>query len=100
MQPTKFPHMRLSRVVGSAVTAAALMAPGIVGSQVVPPPAPAPRPAGPAPGANQPQIGTPAPDFTLPGATRYGRLQNPVKLSDYRGETVVLAFFFEARTKG
>ena len=23
-----------------------------------------------------------------------------IKLSDYRGETVVLAFFFEARTKG
>jgi peroxiredoxin len=41
-----------------------------------------------------------APDFALPGATRYGRLQNPVKLSDYRGETVVLAFFFQARTKG
>jgi hypothetical protein len=57
-------------------------------------------PAGPAPGANGPQVGSVAPDFTLPGADRYGRLQNPVKLSDFRGETVVLAFFFQARTKG
>jgi len=57
-------------------------------------------PAGPAPGANQPNVGTVAPDFSLPGATRYGRLQNPVKLSDFRGQTVVLAFFFQARTKG
>jgi len=40
-----------------------------------------------------------APDFTLPGATRYGRLQNPVKLSDYPGHAVVLAFFLQARTK-
>ncbi|MFC1639494.1 hypothetical protein ACFL3B_01870 [Gemmatimonadota bacterium] len=41
-----------------------------------------------------------APEFTLPGATRYGQLQNQVSLSDYRGETVVLAFFFRARTRG
>lgn len=45
-------------------------------------------------------VGDLAPDFTLPGATRYGLLQNPVKLSDYRGSTVVLAFFYQARTKG
>ena len=45
-------------------------------------------------------VGDVAPDFTLPGATRYGRLQNPVKLSDFRGSTVVLAFFYQARTKG
>jgi peroxiredoxin len=68
-------------------------------SQAAPAPAPAP-PAGPAPGANGPNVGSVAPDFSLPGATRYGRLQNPVKLSDYRGQTVVLAFFFQARTKG
>jgi hypothetical protein len=41
-----------------------------------------------------------APDFTLNGATRYGLLKTPVRLSDYRGRTVVLAFFFQARTKG
>ena len=47
-----------------------------------------------------PAVGTMAPDFALPGATRYGLLTAPVRLSDYRGETVVLAFFFKARTKG
>lgn len=47
-----------------------------------------------------PAIGDIAPDFTLPGATRYGVLKNPVKLSDFRGSTVVLAFFYQARTKG
>ena len=40
------------------------------------------------------------PDFTLPAATRYGVLRDSIKLSDYRGNTVVLAFFFKARTKG
>ncbi len=45
-------------------------------------------------------VGETAPDFALPGATRYGLLQQPVRLSDYRGETVVLAFFFKVRTKG
>jgi peroxiredoxin Q/BCP len=45
-------------------------------------------------------VGTMAPDFELPGATRYGVLQDPVRLSDFRGEVVVLAFFFRARTRG
>ena len=45
-------------------------------------------------------IGATAPDFELPGATRYGLLETPVRLSDYRGETVVLAFFFRVRTPG
>jgi len=45
-------------------------------------------------------VGEMAPDFALPGATRYGLLQEPVRLSDYRGETVVLAFFFRVRTPG
>src|SRR5689334_16600814 len=47
-----------------------------------------------------PDVGTMAPDFTLPGATRYGLLRDPVRLSDLRGNTVVLAFFYKARTKG
>jgi hypothetical protein len=46
------------------------------------------------------EIGVEAPDFTLPGATRYGVLREQVRLSDYRGKTVVLAFFFRARTRG
>lgn len=50
--------------------------------------------------ANLLAVGELAPDFELPGATRYGQLQEPVRLSDYRGETVVLAFFFRVRTRG
>ena len=45
-------------------------------------------------------VGAMAPDFELPGATRYGALASPLRLSDYRGETVVLAFFFRVRTPG
>ena len=41
-----------------------------------------------------------APDFAMPGATRYGTLKAPVHLSDFKGKTVVLAFFFKARTRG
>ena len=47
-----------------------------------------------------PDVGKIAPDFSLPGATRFGLLKNPVRLSDFRGQTVVLAFFPKARTKG
>ena len=46
------------------------------------------------------EVGEMAPDFELAGATRYGVLKDPVKLSDYRGKTVVLAFFFRVRTRG
>ncbi|HKG94541.1 MAG TPA: hypothetical protein VKA84_21685 [Gemmatimonadaceae bacterium] len=45
-------------------------------------------------------VGDMAPDFSLPGATRYGLLREPVRLSSFRGQTVVLAFFYKARTKG
>ncbi len=47
-----------------------------------------------------PTVGDVAPDITLAGATRYGVLKAPVRLSDFRGRTVVLAFFAQARTKG
>lgn len=47
-----------------------------------------------------PEVGTAAPDFSLSGADRYGLLRDPIKLSDFRGKTVVLAFFYRARTKG
>lgn len=47
-----------------------------------------------------PQVGEIAPDFTMPGATRFGMLDKPIRLSDFRGKTVVLAFFIRARTKG
>jgi peroxiredoxin Q/BCP len=53
-----------------------------------------------------PQQGTPlavgveAPDFTLPAATRDGVSPQAARLMDFRGQTVVLAFFFRARTSG
>ena len=57
-----------------------------------------------APGAAQETeliaVGETAPDFALAGATRDGLLEDPVRLSDLRGNTVVLAFFFRARTRG
>ena len=56
-----------------------------------------------APAAPAPQtleVGAVAPDFALPGATRFGALRDPVRLSDYHGKTVVLAFFFRSRTRG
>jgi hypothetical protein len=53
-----------------------------------------------APAPTGPGVNDVAPDFTLDGATRYGLLKAPVRLSDYRGRTVVLAFFYQARTKG
>ena len=46
------------------------------------------------------EVGALAPDFSVPGATRFGTLRAPVRLSDYKGKTVVLAFFFKARTRG
>jgi hypothetical protein len=46
------------------------------------------------------EVGAVAPDFSLRGATRYGVLAKPVRLSDFKGKTVVLAFFFKARTSG
>ncbi len=45
-------------------------------------------------------VGEMAPDFSIPGATRFGVLRDPIRLSDFRGKTVVLAFFFRARTRG
>lgn len=55
--------------------------------------APAAEPAG-------PRVGDVAPDFSMPGATRWGTLSAPVRLADYKGQTVVLAFFPKARTSG
>ena len=56
----------------------------------------------PSPAATTPplEVGVKAPDFTMKGATRYGVLTNPVHLSDFKGKTVVLAFFYKARTSG
>lgn len=53
-----------------------------------------------APALPIPAVGDIAPDFTIRGATRYGLLAQPARLSDYRGQTVVLALFVVARTRG
>ncbi len=54
-----------------------------------------------APAASEPlPVGAVAPDFALRGATRYGVLRDPVRLGDFRGKALVLAFFFKARTSG
>jgi peroxiredoxin Q/BCP len=45
-------------------------------------------------------VGQPAPDFSLAAATRRGVAKTPLRLSDFKGKTVVLAFFYKARTKG
>lgn len=76
----------------STLSAAAMIAvAGVLGGQQSPAVAAA---------ATGPGVNDVAPDFALSGATRYGLLKNPVRLSDYRGRTVVLAFFYQARTKG
>jgi peroxiredoxin Q/BCP len=46
------------------------------------------------------EVGAVAPDFAVRAATRYGVLEQEVKLSDFAGKTVVLAFFPRARTQG
>ena len=45
-------------------------------------------------------VGAMAPEFSLAGATRFGVLDQPVNLSDFKGKTVVVAFFPRARTRG
>jgi peroxiredoxin Q/BCP len=50
--------------------------------------------------AQMPNVGDMAPDFTLKGSTKDGLLPKPIHLADFRGQTVVLAFFPKARTKG
>ncbi len=80
--------MRRRFIRGAALTALTLAAPAALVAQTTAAPAP-PSPA----------VGDSAPDFVLPGATAAGPA-GPVRLSDFRGKTVVLAFFFKARTKG
>lgn len=47
-----------------------------------------------------PKVGDLAPDFTLTASTKDGVNPIPVRLSDFKGQTVVLAFFPKARTGG
>ena len=57
------------------------------------------QPAAP-PASPLPAVGDVAPDFVIRGATRYGLLADRPMLSQLRGQTVVLAFFAAARTRG
>ncbi len=79
-------------VLTAGAVASVMILGGVAGAQQAAAPATAVA-AGPA-------VNDVAPDFSLAGATRYGLLKTPVTLSDYRGRTVVLAFFYQARTKG
>ncbi len=47
-----------------------------------------------------PKVGEIAPDFSLPGATIDGVMRGPISLSQFKGQTVVIAFFPKARTSG
>ena len=81
--------MRMLPVAAVVLAVAALVAPATRAHAQAAPAPPPPL-----------EVGALAPDFVLPGATRFGVLQQPVRLSDYRGKTVVLAFFYRARTRG
>jgi hypothetical protein len=47
-----------------------------------------------------PQVGDVAPDFTIVASDKDGVRKKPFRLADAKGNTVVLAFFPKARTKG
>lgn len=74
----------MKRSLGLALLAAALAAPAAVAAQV----------------QNFLPVGQMAPDISLTGATRYGVLREPIRLSALRGKTVVLAYFSRARSIG
>ena len=74
--------MKNTLLVG--VTLALLAGP--VAAQQAEPPAPLP-------------VGTEAPDFTLVSADRMGTGEL-VSLRDFRGQVVVIAFFYRARSSG
>ena len=80
----------VQRLAGSCVAVLVLASIAPIAAAQQSQPAAAPGPA----------VGEMAPDFAISGATRYGVLRDPVRLSDFRGQTVVLAFFPKARTKG
>lgn len=61
---------------------------------------PAPTPAAPAPPAVTPlAAGADVPAFSLMGGTRAG-VVGPVSPGDFQDKTLVIAFFFRARSRG
>lgn len=79
------PFPRRASLFGIAVSVSLIGAGGVAAQQTA------------APG---PAVGQMAPVFAVQGATRHGILRDSIRLSEFRGKTVVLAFFFKARTKG
>jgi len=75
--------------------ASCMLAPALAAQQPAPAPTPPPPPQ-PTPLA----VGVEAPDFTLSAATMAGVSASPMHLKELRGKTVVLAFFYKARTSG
>lgn len=90
--------MRARATCFAAIALTLMAAAGVAGAQASSASAVPIKPA--AQSYSGPNVGEMAPDFALPGATRYGELKAPVRLSDFRGQTVVLAFFPGARTPG
>lgn len=61
---------------------------------------PAPAPAPPPPVVGTPlAVGAAAPAWSLMGGVRAG-VTGPVSLADFQDKTLVIAFFFRARTRG
>jgi peroxiredoxin Q/BCP len=85
-------HSTLTAALVLAAASAVLLATPVRAQQAA---APAAQTA-----ADALDVGATAPDFSVRAATRYGVLQQEVKLSDFAGKTVVLAFFPRARTQG
>ena len=75
----------------AAAGASLLLSASIAGAQAPAAAAPAPTPL---------KVGEMAPDFTVTTVTADGLTAKPFKLSEHRGETIVLAFFPKARTRG
>lgn len=74
----------MTRIAGALVLAAAVATP-LVAQQ---PPAPTPL-----------AVGQPAPDFRLMGGTAAG-VVGPLSLEDFQDKTLVIAFFYRARSRG
>ncbi|MES2523567.1 MAG: redoxin domain-containing protein [Gemmatimonadota bacterium] len=77
---------RTARSIVAATAALMLAVPSFARAQ-----APAPTPL---------KVGEMAPDFTVTAVTSAGVNAKPFKLSEHKGETIVLAFFPKARTSG
>lgn len=77
--------MRIPKQFLAALAAFALASPAVAQD---------PAPAG------GPKVGDIAPDFTLPASTQAGVNPTPIRLSELRGQVVVIAFFPKSRTRG